>query len=281
MNRSVTERTAGVLLALGLVAGTSSAWARDDKLLLPIGPALRSTVGPRLPGDIAFGFGRASAAGLDAGAAGASAYGKADPFTAPNPNFGGQRARRPDAVVCIDAFRKALAELQDGARDAGATAVVGIVSHHDGTDMDSATTYECHVGHTRGVVELRGAFTRGPVARPLAAAPAAAQPPATAAAGQPRHIASGFAAIDDIDAIPYLSDRGRQRYREWLALPTPKAFAISHTGYFFATSGLQPADTSMPTDPNERALLGCERNAKVQCKLYAVNGSVVWTREPR
>jgi len=49
--------------------------------------------------------------------------------------------------------------------------------------------------------------------------------------------------------VPYLTDRGRQYYREWLAMPTPKAFAISQTGFFYSTSGLKPKDTTLPTDP--------------------------------
>lgn len=117
-----------------------------------------------------------------------------------------------------------------------------------------------------------------PSASPTATAPTAPR----AAAPQPvvaKHIASGFAAIDDIDAIPYLNDRGRNGYREWLARPTPRAFAISPKGHWYATSGLTPRDATLPTEPSERALLLCERAAQVPCRLYAVNGAVVWTKE--
>jgi hypothetical protein len=120
-------------------------------------------------------------------------------------------------------------------------------------------------------------------AAPVGVAPAekrAAVPQAAAApAAQPARIASGFAAIDDIDAVPYLSDRGRKGYSEWLARPTPKAFAISTKGNWYATWGVSPPDASLPIDPGERALQLCERAAQVPCKLYAVNGSVVWTKE--
>jgi hypothetical protein len=118
---------------------------------------------------------------------------------------------------------------------------------------------------------------------PAAAAAAVAITPAAdrsaADAGQPSHIASGFAAIDDLDAIPYLSDRGRRDYSEWLKQATPRAFAIAPNGYYWYTSGLRPREASLPTDPVERALLLCERNAKRPCKLYAVNHSVVWKPE--
>ena len=103
--------------------------------------------------------------------------------------------------------------------------------------------------------------------------------PAPARASQPPHIASGFAAIDDIDAIPYLSDRGREGYRDWLTRQTPKAFALSPTGHWAATWGLKPLEPTHPTDPSERALLVCSQRAQQPCRLYAVNGSVVFTSQ--
>lgn len=109
----------------------------------------------------------------------------------------------------------------------------------------------------------------------IAAAP---QPQSENKTIQPGFIASGFARIDDIDAIPYLSDKGRNDYREWLAKSTPRAFAIAPNGWHAWTWGLKPRDPAMPIDPSERALLICERGAKQPCKLYAVNGSVVWSR---
>jgi hypothetical protein len=115
-----------------------------------------------------------------------------------------------------------------------------------------------------------------PPAQPRAEAQvAAAQVPVPA---QPRSLASGFAAIDDVDAVPYLSDRGRGEYQKWLKLPTPRAFAIASNGHFWHTSGLKPREPGLPTDPSERALLMCERSAKQPCKLYAVNHAVVWAR---
>ena len=57
---------------------------------------------------------------------------------------------------------------------------------------------------------------------------------------------------------------------------TPKAFAISEKGHWWGAWSLTPKDTTLPTDPSERALVACQRNAGVPCKLYAVNGSVVW-----
>jgi hypothetical protein len=118
-----------------------------------------------------------------------------------------------------------------------------------------------------------------PAASPVAAAAPAATAVATSAMparAQPGFIATGYAAIEDVDALPYLSDRGRAAYREWLTRPTPKAFAISDRGHWWAAWSLHPQDTSLPPDPNERALLGCARSSGAPCKLYAINGSVVW-----
>ncbi|MBK6004933.1 hypothetical protein JJB11_02410 [Ramlibacter ginsenosidimutans] len=123
----------------------------------------------------------------------------------------------------------------------------------------------------------RPVLTSASSAALVPAAPATVSTTSTVVArAQPGFIASGYAAVEDVDALPYLSDRGRAEYREWLLRPTPKAFAISEKGHWWAAWSLSPKDASMPTDPNERALVACQRNAGIPCKLYAVNGSVVW-----
>lgn len=114
----------------------------------------------------------------------------------------------------------------------------------------------------------------------VAVQPVAAAVPSSAHPGQPAPVATGFAAIDDLDAIPFLSERGRNDYQNWLRLPLPRAFAISPTGHYWHTSGVRPREADLPVDPGERALLMCERNARRACKLYAVNNAVVWVREP-
>jgi hypothetical protein len=129
-----------------------------------------------------------------------------------------------------------------------------------------------------------GATTPAAEAVTAAVVPSAPAPASTSAGTVPAQAArldTGFAPLDDIDAIPYLSDRGRKAYAEWLKFPTPRAFAIADNGYFWHTSGLKPKDPTLPTDPVERALRMCENAAKRPCKLYAVNGAVVWPRDPR
>lgn len=110
-----------------------------------------------------------------------------------------------------------------------------------------------------------------------AAVPVLHQDPTRVSGAQPM-IASGFANINDVDAIPYVNDRARERYRDWLTQPTPRAMAIAATGSYALSSGLNPKDESLPSDPSQRALLVCNRTSKSPCTLYAVNGSVVWVK---
>jgi hypothetical protein len=271
-----------LFFAVSLAASAGAAHARNDKLLLPIDVALRSVGSQALSQDVQLRFGKASAAGAQI-VGSVEAHATADPYAFNNSggnnptgvSGSSRRERLSDDQVCLAAFRKALRELQQNARAAGAGAVVGIVSNYDHVEFDSSNSYECHVGITRAVVDLRGQTVRiAPAPAPAAATLSAPVSPTA----QPPRIATGFAAIDDVDAIPYLSDKGREEYRVWVTRPTPKAFAISSTGHWFGAWSLKPGDPSHPTDPTERALLVCSQRAQQPCKLYAVNGSVVWPK---
>lgn len=85
--------------------------------------------------------------------------------------------------------------------------------------------------------------------------------------------------VDDLDAIPDLFETGKNDYREWLKLPSPKAFAIAGNGRWGYAAGPMPRDPAAPIETGERALWNCERNSKQACVLYAVNGKVVWGSE--
>ncbi|HSV36408.1 MAG TPA: hypothetical protein VLI46_12675 [Ramlibacter sp.] len=269
------------------LACAGPALARNDKLMMPIDAALRGNAGPHaISRDVRLGFGRASADGLEVVNPHIEVRGVADPFGDPGQV---RRERRSDAQVCVDAFRKALGELQRRAMSSGAGAVVGIVSNYNKVEMDSRDVYECHAGYSRAVVELKGQAVRGavvgqPRAQPLPVPPAAVAPLAPAAPMAPAApavplIASGFANIADVDAVPYLSDRGREGYRQYIGRPTPKAFALSASGHWFSAWTLVPGEAGLPSDPVERAVVVCNRTSPTPCRLYAVNGSVVWTRE--
>jgi len=278
-----TSQLARAGLVIALLAGAGAAHARNDKLVLPIIPAL-SSPGTRqlLAPDVQLRFGSATAAAAEVGYPQVEVRGVGDPFGgSPGNNNGGRRERRSDDQVCLDAFRKAVVELQKRARSSGASAVVGIVSNYNKVEMDSPDTYECHVGYSRAVVDLKGQAARAGMNRqPQAQAPQPMQVQAAApvAAAAIPLIATGFANINDIDAIPYLSDKGREDYRQYLGRPTPKAFALSASGHWFSAWTLVPGEAGMPTDPQERAVMACNRTSPTPCKLYAVNGAVVWRK---
>jgi dienelactone hydrolase len=80
---------------------------------------------------------------------------------------------------------------------------------------------------------------------------------------------SDYAALDNIDALPYVTDKGREAYRSFLSKSLPRAFAISPSGgWSWAEEG---------DDPVQRVLANCEKNSGQACKLYAVDDYVVWT----
>lgn len=77
-----------------------------------------------------------------------------------------------------------------------------------------------------------------------------------------------FARIDDIAAVPYLSEQGRAAYREYLDKMTPRAFAVSPSGaWCWAEEG---------EDPDTRALATCAKKSNQPCQLYSVDDYVVW-----
>ena len=81
---------------------------------------------------------------------------------------------------------------------------------------------------------------------------------------------SHFADVNDPSLVP-VSEKSRSRYLEFLALPLPRAFAISADGSAaFASGSAAMADV----------LNTCEREGKT-CWLYAVDDRVVWQSDPR
>src|SRR5262249_17376541 len=118
-------------------------------------------------------------------------------------------------------------------------------------ELDDPHNYECHAGTFKSYVTLKGQLARSVAsARPL--------PPA-----------SGFAALDDVQAVP-LSDAGKERYAHFLTLPNPRAFVIYEDGNWRFYS----------KDPESmsKALDYCARQGK-PCWLYAVDDRVVWAAD--
>ena len=80
-----------------------------------------------------------------------------------------------------------------------------------------------------------------------------------------------YAQVDDIDAVPFLSEHGRRAYRDYLTKMTPRAFAVSSSGgWTWAEEG---------EDPDGRALATCSAKSREPCRLYSVDDYVVWNGE--
>jgi dienelactone hydrolase len=93
-----------------------------------------------------------------------------------------------------------------------------------------------------------------------------------AVVAQPVLPKSDFAKLEDVDAVPYMSETGRSAYREYLAKMTPRAFAVAPNGaWCWAEEG---------EDPDSRALATCEKKGGQPCRLYSVDEHVVWRDEP-
>jgi dienelactone hydrolase len=92
----------------------------------------------------------------------------------------------------------------------------------------------------------------------------------TVALAEPQRPArTDYAAIDNIDAVPFVRQNGRDAYRTFLAKSLPRAFAVGSNG---AWSWAEEGD-----DPAARALEACKRDSGQACKLYAVDDYVVWS----
>jgi dienelactone hydrolase len=90
-----------------------------------------------------------------------------------------------------------------------------------------------------------------------------------ALAEPPAQKATHYAALDDVNAVPYLPQRGREQYREFLKKATPRAFAISATGSWgWAEEG---------ENTNEKALAACQAASREPCRLYSVDNDIVWS----
>lgn len=79
--------------------------------------------------------------------------------------------------------------------------------------------------------------------------------------------ATNYAALEDPSALPYLDEKGRQGYRDFLLKTKPRAFVIAPDGAWAYRSG--------GADPLAAALSRC-REHNEGCQFYAVDDQVVW-----
>ncbi|MGC4060962.1 MAG: CocE/NonD family hydrolase [Aquabacterium sp.] len=85
----------------------------------------------------------------------------------------------------------------------------------------------------------------------------------------PYPLPSHFAALDDVNAIPLVDDKGRQAYQAFLRKSRPRVFALTTRGDTITTEG--------GYDPMARMQALCDQH-KVRCQAYAVDDDVVWPR---
>ncbi len=235
-------------LCLGLAAAPV-AQARNDSLKFPLDKALARKHVREIVGDLPLHFGGASVNGVDLAPGDVTAQGVAS-IVSDDPHH---REHLTDDETCRLAFEDAVAQLVGQAHQAGAAAVVGIVSAFKGEVFDDPRQYDCHAGSTKSYVTLHGRLARSYVeqsARPLPAA-------------------TGFAPLDDVKAVP-ISDAGRERYAYFLTLPRPRAFVVYEDGSWRFYS----------KDPEamSKALDYCARQGK-RCWLYAADDRVVWSAD--
>ncbi len=80
-------------------------------------------------------------------------------------------------------------------------------------------------------------------------------------------------AMEDVAHVPFLGDKGRAGYRQFLAKPLPRAFAIAPDGAWAFRDG----EATSARD----ALADCQqRTARGPCRLYVVDYDVVWRDDP-
>ena len=95
--------------------------------------------------------------------------------------------------------------------------------------------------------------------------------------GFPARVAIGFAPLDEVDAVPFLDEKGREAYRRFLAAPAPRAFAVANGSWGLGVrDNLIARRNAGDNDVAEDALTLCNRSGGGKCRLYAIDDRVVW-----
>src|SRR6266853_2006316 len=95
--------------------------------------------------------------------------------------------------------------------------------------------------------------------------------------GVPGQTTIGSAPLGKVDAVPFLREKGRDAYKEFLSKPTPRAFAIAPNGAW--AFGFRTVPGSRQPDVVGYAMATCNRRGNGECKLYALDERVVWRSE--
>jgi hypothetical protein len=160
MRKEVTRKLPGrkaALLAAVLCAASAGALARNDPLMVdsPDAAGVRG-----YQANVPLRYGKATEVSGEASMGHLETWGTQDTYSPVVADPTARRERRPDADVCQDAYRKAVVYLQNQAVAAGGVAVVGIVSVSNGNGVDNTRQFECRIGRSRALVELRGQAAR-------------------------------------------------------------------------------------------------------------------------
>lgn len=143
------KKTVGSIIALALsLVLVRPVQTRDDKYVLPIQAALgtKDVLG-KPDGSVKFFYGKQQTPQIITKLGSATTHGRV------------AKLRNTDEIVCGAAFLAALLALQKRAKQAGANAVVNIVSFYQRVEMSSTSEFECHAG-TAAHVFLKGEFVK-------------------------------------------------------------------------------------------------------------------------
>lgn len=136
-------------------------------------------------------------------------------------------------------------------------------------------------GRSRAALSRYAGGPKAAAAVPVATAPShgaktPARSPTFTHAVEP--VASGYAAIDDLEKVLAINPRAREAYQEFLTQPFPRAFAFGVGRGWWSTWTTKPRNPEDDPDPAIRILPGCERHHKRKCVLYAVDNVVVYKK---
>ena len=153
---------AAAFAAVALGALALPAQARNVRLMEPVGDTVRVTRVHDILGNLDMRFGGDSGRGANVvrrdvlvkgvGATKLDDVGEDD------------RVRPRDHELCARAFEDAVTQLAFAARNARATAIVGVISDYEGKVFDDPDHFECHAGALKAAVTLRAQLAVGPLA---------------------------------------------------------------------------------------------------------------------
>ena len=193
---------AAALAAVALLGLAPSAQARNARRMESVSDAVRLSHARDILGTLQMRFGSASAAGAEVVRRDVSVVGEGSTQLH---DVGQDNSVRPsDQGLCARAFEAAVTKLAFAARDARATAIVGVVSVNDGKVFDDPEHFECRAGTLKASVSLRAQLVRGvgdvPVVSPQPAAIAPPPAPIPVAPDAPPPPAATFQPLPPVPA---------------------------------------------------------------------------------